>query len=402
MAALDPIKGVLAGNKVFYFMSRSKRLRLNDGGYERRAGSSSHASRRRKRSVPGRLPARRVSGRRLRPKRGARRRANRKMIKNVVERTLACKDNVGVYTKEYTGEIEPITTAGRERVCFAATRLQGSAPGYDTFSMSFTPCITKRILNAASVLYSDVAKAVDIVAPTGTPFSHVGLKVDLLYGSYHLEIWNYTNIPYEMEFIEVTNKSTGDVRFLDVARELNASMNWKGGQPFMEYLTGNQVDKDSTLDFGMIKGLSSRYNVRNTGKKIIQPGGSLNYFYKEKRCLDFLKMQTTETAGSTADLGTFCKGEKQIMLRYQPVLHMVYGTTTPPDYVANHSSGPSVPTAGFLVKVKEVFKIVEPDETTDGNQGEHRILLNDYGDLAFANHKYVNTERLIQEVAVAV
>jgi len=37
------------------------------------------------------------------------------------------------------------------------------------------------------------------------------------------------------------------------------------------------------------------------------------------------------------------------------------------------------PNFGFVCKIDEVFKILEPDATLDVNQGDKRVLLSDFG-----------------------
>lgn len=331
-------------------------------------------------SYPRRIPIRlrRKSTSRKRTLRS--RRAARNTIKKVVEKVLTCKDNVGIYTKSYGGEIRCDVLLGTKTVAVNAQRLQANAAPYTEFGMSFHPYNLKRILDAASVLYNNKTKSVEGPGQLGAPnFNPIGLKVDLLYASYHLAATNMTNTKYHVEIIEFTNKFNGNAAVMDVLQELLAGTNWIGApNPVPTFANGgNGIWRlDCDLEFGMIKGMSSRYAMKSFGKKLVRPGETINYFTKDKMCVDFQKRLYTEGAGATPEIPSFAKGEKQVVLVLTPVTGMVADGVR--FTIANHTVQDDV-NHGFVCKISEVFKLVEPDATLDEYQGDKRCQLSDFG-----------------------
>lgn len=333
-----------------------------------------------RRKVPIRL--RRKSSSRKRNMRN--RRAASKAIKKVVEKVIACKDNVGIYRKSYGGDIRSDVSLGTKTVAFYGQRLQGNTSPYLPFSLAWTPYNLKRVLDAASVLYNNKTKSIagpELLGTENNNFNPIGLKVDLLYASYHLAVTNMTNTQYYLEIIEFTNKFNGDRHAMEVIKELLLGTNWVGGVPlFASPDPVNGIFRlECDLDFGMIKGVSSRYAVKSFGKKLVKPGDTINYFTKDKMCVDFQKKLYTENTAETPDIPSFAKGEKQVIIVMMPVVGIVdNGTnnTIACHTVANDSSH------GFVYKVEEVFKLMEPDATLDEYQGDKRCFLSDYGEPA--------------------
>lgn len=350
---------------------RYGRRRTSTGAVEVGRRSASRSTTRR------RTPARR----RRNIKRGRRnrlRRVSRKAIKNVVEGVMMCKENVGVFNKTVLGEINPIVEQGYKNFAYAATRKGGNIAPYTAFNMSFTPYITKRIWDAASILFDAKSKSVEVDNLVDN-FTYRGLKIDCLYASYNVEVVNYTTIPFYMEWVEITNKSTNQASFGDVMKELITQQKWVGGAPDVAVFGGNQYRMEHSLDFGMIKGLSTRYSIKSKGRKLVGPGHSISWFGKDKRCVDLLKNLYTEgSGGDDGEVGSFCRGETQLVLMYEPVLHATTATGIATEFYAANETTDYNDEHGFLVKTSEVFKIMEPDATADANQGDCRAILNDW------------------------
>lgn len=307
-------------------------------------------------------PAKRaVRPRRRRAKRAAR--EAKKFVKNIVKKEIQCSENVGSYTKVYVGEIEPSVISPYKKVAVAATRVQANSAPYTVFGMSFTPNISKRLLDAASVLYNGKAKSCEVEAAGNFDFK--GFKCNVVYSSYTLELYNYTDIPYEVDFLEVTNKYTTNTSFMDTAKELSDNKDWVSSAPYIAIAAGNQWDVQHGVEFGAIPGLSDKYSLKHN-KKIVYPGKCHKYFTKRTGCVDIHKNVLTHTVGD-AELGSFVKGEKQVMVVYSPVLHIQYSAS---NNSASHGSGLGSAEYGFLTKVTERFKIIEPDETPVANSGE--------------------------------
>lgn len=310
----------------------------------------------------------------------SRRRNARKAIKKVVEKVLTCKDNVGIYTKSYGGDIRTTVPIGKKIVIVHAQRLQGNAGNYTEFGMQFTPYCLKRVLDAASVLYNNKAKSIagpGILGIVNGNFNPIGLKIDLLYASYKLALTNMTNVQYHVEIIEFTNKFNSNSSVMDNVLELLKGTNWTGGVPGFSNEGNGVWHLEDCLEFGMIKGISSRYAVKSFGRKLVKPGDTINYFTKDKMCIDFQKKLITESEGTDPEIPSFAKGEKQIVIAMTPVVGIVSNGTNY-TYAAHTVNSTDTPAHGFVCKIDEVFKLIEPDATLDQYQGDKRTFLCDF------------------------
>lgn len=366
-------------------------------GTKRKRVSNPYRGGRRPKTVRRKAPRKRV--RRARRTVSRARRATR-AIKQVVQNVLQCKDNVGVYTKTYTGDLASFNGAGVRTIACAMQRFGANLGSYTPFAMSFTPFSVKRVLDAASVLFNNKPKEINIDLPGN--FDMNGLKVDVLYASYHLECLNATNVPMEVEVHEVTNKSNSQTNFTESFNEFLLGTRWVGGVPTYaaKDLDGVQWVVDSELDIGMVKSVASKYSIKTT-KKVLYPGQKINYFVKTSECFDFSKYYVVDTVGVQPDLASYVKGQKQILLSYVPLLHL--GTAeAPSNAFSGTNQGPlsgGEVNHGLVCRVKEVFKIIEPDKTLDEYQGESRVLLNDYsvcnGDNFFRNTGPAYTNQIV-------
>lgn len=320
-------------------------------------------------------------GRRVRPthrrkRTGVKARRARKAIKQIVKDTLQCTENVGTYTKVYTGEIEPICTADDQKVAYSATRVQGNIPPHSVIALQFLPHTSKKILDAASVVYNSKPKSIDYT--TVGDFAAKGFKLDVIYASYSLEVWNYTDMAYEIDMIEVTNKSSSNANVLSIGKELHEAMDWVNVVPYWNPAAGNQFDIQHGLKFGSVTGLEKKYMLKHD-KKIVYPGHKHTYFSKMSGCIDFNK-NLLGVGGGTATLATYVRGEKQVVIAYRPVLHLQGDGTG--NYVSSMEAGFGASNRGFLTKVVEKYKFVEPDETPVANSGEKHELLTDIPQLS--------------------
>lgn len=343
-----------------------KRRRTNrDGEYVRIPARKPKRSRK--------MPRRRVVSSKRRSTRI--KRSTNRMVKNVVDKVLACKDNIGIYTKTYTGELYSNNFIAQKKAQQTMFRLGSFSNPYDEYSMSFTPLGLKRIWDAASVLYSAKPKTMDIATTLGGNLPFKGLKIDVLYMSYHLEILNESNVPYHFELLEVTNKFTSNSPFLEVVEELHKGANWFKGIPFYSKNNAYTYDMSTDLQFGMIKGIESRYGIKTKVNKTILPGQKINYFIKEKKCIDMQKRLQLDGVDDP-EVPSFAKGDIQLVFISEPVLHLVTNGSV---YGPSQSNINTDPQHGLLARVTEVYKIIEPDGTLDEYQGDKRTILTDYG-----------------------
>lgn len=312
-----------------------------------------------------------------RKKQSVRRRAATKKIKGVVERILTCKENVGVYTKCYNLDIRPFCNANEKKLVVSAQRGQGNTAPYGVYPCRFTPFSQNRVLDAASILFNGKTPAFDPQAVGN--FVARGFKADLLYGSYHMAVTNFVNIPYHFELWEVSPKSSQSTDFLFNAIELKRAMLWAGTEPELNYdVATNQGYMHPELDLGMIKGLKQRYNMDKKKTVVLQPGQVLNYFAKHRECYDFNTKMVTETNPTSAELAPYGKGEVELVLIYRPVLSVsVAVAPTAARTIVNQDSGLSDTSSIFGVEIKEVYKIMQPAETPDAYEGEYRAMFCD-------------------------
>lgn len=296
-----------------------------------------------------------------------------KHIKNVVDRKLLCQENVGIYTKTYTGNVHTSISAGDKIVLAGHRRLNAHAGIYTQYSMAFTPFAQKRVLDAASVLYNGKAPGVDIDASGN--FAFKGLKVDLIYGSYQLELLNATTCPVKMECWEFKAKASLDSTVLANAVEMFNADKYVGGAAgrpqFAIGTAGFDTDYYMTegLDFGMIKALKGRYSFERVKSQVVAPGKIMKYFTKHKGCYDFNKNLSTAAAPAEAELASFAKGETQVIVTIQYMPHLQRDST---GFIWGQGSGTGDASHGILSRVKEVYKIFEPEVTSSANSGDQR------------------------------
>lgn len=343
-----------------------------------KAGRGKMPSRTRRRvgSAPSKRGTRRT---RINKKRRARQ--ARRAVKAVVNNVLQCKENVGVYTKTYGGDLNPNNLNDQMRVAFSMNRFQTNGGPYTPFTMGWHPHSVKRVLDAVSVLYNGKAANINIDA-TGN-FIYQGFKCDVLYASYKLDVFNYTDLPYEMEFIEVTNKGNKLQNFTDDLEEFINGQSWVSGTPFFNKDEAVQYNYKTGLDFGMLKGIATNYSLKSIVKGVVKPGEKISYFSTLKdKCIDFGRHVTTQTAGATPEVASYAKGEKQVVLLYRPVAHLQQDLVAGTYSLSHNDKTANVGTEeakdrGFVCEIKEVFKVLQPAETLDIHEGEQRAILTD-------------------------
>lgn len=311
--------------------------------------------------------ARRVGRRR---KRSYRKNTLRKNIKKQVKSALMCKENTGVYTRYYTGEVEPFVNAGQDRIVIGMTRNQANASPHNVLDMIFNPFSLRRWLDAASVLYNGKVKGTDAITTVVNNFNLSGFKLETIYASYDLRVWNYTQYPYEIEFFSIENKQNQDTYPLSQMSSDISQDEWVGGYPTFALAGPTQFDIDKSLDLSMIKSQKAKYKIKSLKKGIFYPGASMNIFVKQKgKCIDYTKQLTT---GSS--LPYYAKNDMQIVFRISPVTHL-YASAS--NHVATNLANATTVTHGFLCEVTEKFKVFEPPETLETRVGDKRAFLND-------------------------
>lgn len=291
-----------------------------------------------------------------------------KKVTKVVKKVMECAENVGTYNKTYTGDFEPYVNAGQYRVAYSMNRNTTNASPHTVFNMSYV-MTRKKILDAVSVLFNSKTKGMNWSDPTNL-FGIKGLKIDVLYMSQEYIWWNYTEYAFDVEIFEITNKYNTETPFIEDAASMLAADEWEGGVPTLTSATTTAYDMSFALEFGMIKGVNSKYIIKKVKSGRLYPGQSVKYFKKwGHQCIDFTKQ--TVLAGGVQVLPSYAKGDTQFILRYTPVTH---GHTSSTTMIATNLANATSHDYGFLVEVKETFKFFQPAETDETKGGDKRCI----------------------------
>jgi hypothetical protein len=301
----------------------------------------------------------------------------KKALKQIVKNEIHCAATVSVLTKKYSGNVDMQTSNDRvDRVFTNSNRAGGNDTGFAEFDMQWTPYNTKRLLDAASVLYNGKTPAVKI---SGTNFDYKLLQADFLYASYKIVFINHQNVPIEMDMYEVTYKSNSNTAFLDAAKQgLSQQKFVTGGDPTFTVVgtTNFGYIMDLGLEFTMIESLSKSFAIKKLKTKKLLPGKTASYFSKmPASCCDFSKRVLAD--GTT--LASYAKGDKQLVIRVRPVL-MPVSANGGTNFVPQRTLYGQVGNWGLLTEVTEVYKIAQPDITADAYNGAKRCFVTDYAE----------------------
>lgn len=315
-------------------------------------------------------------------KRKMRRRAREKkkatkFVKDIVKRELHCKADIGVYNKCYTSDLRCANDINDEVTWLAGARYRNQLSGQDTErGLQFQPHTLNKILDAASIVYNGKTKAINWESTTNN-FDIASLKLNLIYASYKLEIFNMEFYPHEVTIYEVTNKTPLDTSFLTNVDNNVGSMKWVGGAPAVTQLSNSHWSLDFGLEPSMVKGIEKQYRIRKVAKKVLMPGSKMHYFSKlGPHCIDYAKHRN-----STGGMPFHLKGDKQVVLRIRPMMHVTYNTAasggadvqaTFIQSTQSTAAGSNFSTFGFYTE--EVYKFEMPGETDDAREGSQRVM----------------------------
>lgn len=297
-------------------------------------------------------------------------RKNSKKIKSIVKRVIECDYNYGIYDKRWVclmkqtatlnGDSQTVTTVGG-RTDGSANPQPIQLPAYQF--CAFTP---KKFLDAASILYSGKAVNLDWTQPQigGLPFTN--LKLNVHYASVVFEVKNVTRNKQHYEIFECTPRQ--NLVGIDCVRVFEDSVNsetWVGGVPGVTRLgmRPTQFEKFKT-----------KYSVKSMNK-VLNPGEKFTMVRTWKGCIDYNKLLTLDATPTLCD---FARGmTKEFMFVVKPEVKI--GNSI--DAAANIkkvgfydlSTGLST-YEGTTVNVSEYYKIQQPDETADTQEGMKRCF----------------------------
>lgn len=288
-----------------------------------------------------------------------------KKIQNVINKN----HNMGIYHRFSTGQLRLNTIFGAVDYFYGFSYLNNVATG-DTYDNAFIPFQPVKVMDAASVLFNSKAK--DWKGPTTFVgnMSSSDTNVMLCYASYEVDIKNITDFELSFTLFEYKNKSNTDVPFIDDFSASITAEPWAGGGPTLIPGT-NQIGwtLDRGVELGQASSLPMKYTLVKKYTKLVKPGAhfKMNYSIRDKE-YDFAKY-----LNQTGTFSLYGRGFQQIVLKVEPVIHMRYQLNgTPIDSTANFAVN-QTRYRGLPVTVKEVFKILEPENATD--TGDRRANL---------------------------
>lgn len=323
--------------------------------------------------------------------------AFRKTVKDLIRKTVGCDSDTGVYSRNYTSDSRIYHNDGNLDVClFGGVRNGDVVAPYTAYALSFTPHSINKIYDAVSVLYNAKARSMDYTSSGN--FSAQGFKFELLYANYELEIYNGTLASFELEIHEYTNKANSTTALQDNIASAIGMHKWPSGGTltWSQYSAAlpNHYQTEIGFPLARVTALAKKYTHRLVKSIILGPGQTTMYKSSRKAsCVDITKFFTD----GTTNVATYCKGDKQLMIRLRPKLHIGYsGAGTVSIGSQGYSTTGTNENAGYgiVFKTNEFYKVLQPGETEDANTGDQLahfvdIPVNDSNRLINYNPKHV-------------
>lgn len=282
----------------------------------------------------------------------------RKQVKAIAQNVVNCSENYSLYEKNYGGNFDVANTGNGQYVTSSLS--DNDVQNYPGKGLHmFTP---RKFLDAASVLYNAKAMAQNHDIATNN-FDVKDLKIDVLYASYKLTLKNITDVPFEVELYEFESKRN---TFVDVQQYVSNSV------AKTSWITTTPTLGAYGIKPTMFPSVKGSYNVKRN-KFVLLPSQTKTFFYKWKGCLEMKKF--LELQGSDYELSYMSpKVGRELMMICHPHLSLAYNNdTTSVGHQCFNVKGKSI-----VAEVNEVFKILQPDDTLDANEGQKRALFNNF------------------------
>jgi hypothetical protein len=321
-------------------------------------------------------------------KKGSRKRkaATKKQFKKAVTKVIQNKElkekAVGKYSKYYGLEmVGDLNADQRSRLIYGGTRWSNNAAPFTLYPCAFTPHSVSKILDAASVMFNGKAVGFDHSAILNNMDTQRA-KLDVSYASYSLTFKNITQISYDYEIYEITNKTTKFEDFIYVATNLMQAQKWIGNSlvmngtiPDVSIIGGkNAATCPINFEFSMIEGLSQMYKWKKVNSGALHPGMSANYFSSRSNFVVDTSKFSDPDFGIAPTLGSHCKGDKQLMIRLQPQMMNIYdaGGSGSTRRTRDNNTAYAIVCEG-----KENYKILCPDNADDTKSNDVQVIFAD-------------------------
>lgn len=328
--------------------------------------------------MPYRRPkrSRRVGPARKKTRRGRRQLAKKKkvirkakkVVKNMVEKVLECKDNKGTYTKQYAGDQVFTNTASNHQTVWGNFKRGGANTSPATSAaLSFDPFQMFRLLDAVSVLYNNKTKALNYEATTGNfANSGKGIVADFTYASYTLTLKNCHRVAVNIDCYMGKARNNGFDDVLTLWDNSYNSMPYRQTAPVKTTWGQKPTGRVDVTD---------NFNLKHK-RFSLKPGESKTLYTHFKGCVDFDKYKV---AGTLAEFGKGISESWCFIVR--PVMGVENHLGGIPYGVVGQTNG-QTEFEGVSIKVKEVYKVIQPDATLDDYEGNAIV---DFTDLPRTN-----------------
>lgn len=257
--------------------------------------------------------------------------------------------------------------------------LQGTIGTPSAFSGRLSPMNTKRILDAASVLYNGKDRSTTI--ETGTKnFDVKELKVYIPYYSWKALIKNHTNEAYMVKIHKFTARANTDVAPETYFQNGIDDINWVGGAPGVPVVVdnGSYQRYPYGIHYGVVESFKNYYKHEIVEEKLMYPGHeiSIEEYYRDV-VVDFGDFINGSSPTAVA-LASFGKGTNLYHVEVIPQLEGAsrdFPSSTGSVFHSRLVPGSASNSDGWLCLVDEHWAIEQPDKTLDANVGQKRALL---------------------------
>lgn len=402
-AALGYITGNVRGARLGYTYGKqagkSFRNKMAPLSTKRKATSVSKVTKRRKvekkkskynlKKVAAALTA---AGKKIKKVKSNRRRSKRAASKvaAIVQKTLDKNVTINTYRKNYFMDQKVAYDRSDMQLFIVGGRRQNdnTAP-YTLKALQFTPLSVEKIADACAVLWNGKAANMDASVETGNfPLSKT--TVHLVYGSYTLRLKNFSPTALDIEVIEVTNKDTynSDNFFANAAFELPqnnlVAVNYNTPPLFIDTAGDNQWALTKGLKFTDLTGMSDSYSWKVIKRKRLLHGAEMKLKYQ----LADRKIDLSEFSHGGGLMADYCRGDKQIIFKVTPVIHGIFKDVDVTVPMCGSFQTIDAVNRGLVFHCSEVFKIAQPSNTADANEGHKIVMLSD--EPIIATYGYTN------------
>lgn len=327
----------------------------------KRTDATGNAKKKVKKAAPKKAVARRTIKDNKKPMKLSRKLSDavRKVATNVHNKTFP----EGIYHKNYVGHHDSvITTANSVDVFSSVQRRGGNTTPYTTVGMGITPFNGRKLMDACSVLYNGKAAGINYELATGN-FGFSGFKANIKHASWSMNMINNTSVIYEFRLIKAKNRQNGNTDFYTDYSTAISSETWVGGVPLITAIN---------MKPGMCTALAEKYTMETVDFQML-PGDRKKFF--ETWNGQLVGEELADGAATPAVTAYHRKYGTQWLLIVKPA--MVSQTEASTCRVGRFT-GSNLAGSSILFEFKETYVVQQPLETPEANEGDRRVLFNDY------------------------